>query len=982
MPNNVFHNVRTNSLPPVSNSTDRLAFLPPSDGFTVIQLDNDHIYTWNATTQTWIDQSTGGGGTPVTTIGTIDGNGASANGASISGANLFMQSASVTVPGEVNNTTQSFSGNKTFTGTITASNLSGTNTGDVTLTAVGTSPSANAASLSGQALTLQPFDGTHPGVVTASGGGSTNFARADGTWAAPAGTAGITALTGQVTASGPGSAAATVVSVGGSTAANIHNAELLANAATAVNTASALMARDGSGQVAATTFTGALTGHASLDLALSGGTMSGAISMGSNLINSVTDPVSGQDAATKSYVDAAVSALNPADAVYAASTISIAGSYFNGVAGIGATFTTTATGVFTVDGVTPPLLSRVLIKNQASGFQNGIYNLTTAGALGISAIFTRALDYNTASDMNVAGLIPVQNGTLNALSAWQQIAVITTVGVDALVFSQFTANPSLYLLKANNLSDVSSKSASFDNLSPMTTGGDLIYGGASGTGTRLANGTVNQILTSAGTTVAPTWQTNFSGIAAGNTTYSANNHGVVLSSATNAMTVIAPNASVAFALISGGTGADPTWAKVPIAGGGTNVTTVTIAPAATAFAGWDANKNMSAANFLAAYTTTATAAGTTTLLVGANEQQYFTGVTTQNCKLPVATTLVNGLSYNITNLSSGIVTVQTSGLNTIQAMAANTNLIVTCINTAGGTGTASWSWVYNNVAAALPFLNPMTTGGDLIYGGASGVGTRLANGSAGQFLKSNGTTTAPSWAASTVTNGVTNQTTTYNILTTDYLITCDATSAGFTVTLPTAVGISGQVFVIKKTDGTVNLITLATTSSQTVDGYASTVVLLGSKRDYVIVQSDGANWQITDWGISVAVSYYASASGTVSTTQTVNFDTKLFDPLGLVTASAPGSGTWKFTAKYDGLYQIFANVYTLGAANNILVYKNGTAFANMHSFESSGMGAGPYLMKLTATDFIDVRCNASQSFGGAVITANGVSNIQIMMLGN
>lgn len=43
--------------------------------------------------------------------------------------------------------------------------------------------------------------------------------------------------------------------------------------------------------------------------------------------------------------------------------------------------------------------------------------------------------------------------------------------------------------------------------------------------------------------------------------------------------------------------------------------------------------------------------------------------------------------------------------------------------------------------------NPMTTGGDLIYGGASGVETRLANGTAGQFLKSNGTTLAPTWGS-------------------------------------------------------------------------------------------------------------------------------------------------------------------------------------------------------------------------------------------
>ena len=46
--------------------------------------------------------------------------------------------------------------------------------------------------------------------------------------------------------------------------------------------------------------------------------------------------------------------------------------------------------------------------------------------------------------------------------------------------------------------------------------------------------------------------------------------------------------------------------------------------------------------------------------------------------------------------------------------------------------------------------NPMTTGGDLIYGGASGTATRLANGTAGQFLQSQGTTLAPVWSTPTL----------------------------------------------------------------------------------------------------------------------------------------------------------------------------------------------------------------------------------------
>lgn len=58
---------------------------------------------------------------------------------------------------------------------------------------------------------------------------------------------------------------------------------------------------------------------------------------------------------------------------------------------------------------------------------------------------------------------------------------------------------------ANGGTGQTAKTAAFDALQPMTTGGDLIYGGASGSGTRLANGSIGQVLTSAGGTSAPTW---------------------------------------------------------------------------------------------------------------------------------------------------------------------------------------------------------------------------------------------------------------------------------------------------------------------------------------------------------------------------------------------------------------------------------------------------------------------------------------------
>lgn len=139
----------------------------PANGYVALARDTDILYAYNSGTTSYV--VIGGAGS-ILSIGTIDSTTPSANGAVINLNTLIMQSASATVPGIVNLTTQSFAGNKTFTGTIAASNFSGsssgTNTGDVTLGAFGAVPNSNGASLSGQVLTLQPADATNPGGVS------------------------------------------------------------------------------------------------------------------------------------------------------------------------------------------------------------------------------------------------------------------------------------------------------------------------------------------------------------------------------------------------------------------------------------------------------------------------------------------------------------------------------------------------------------------------------------------------------------------------------------------------------------------------------------------------------------------------------------------------------------------------------------------------------------------------------------------------
>lgn len=67
-----------------------------------------------------------------------------------------------------------------------------------------------------------------------------------------------------------------------------------------------------------------------------------------------------------------------------------------------------------------------------------------------------------------------------------------------------------------------------------------------------------------------------------------------------------------------------------------------------------------------------------------------------------------------------------------------------------GAGTSGYVLQSNGSSAptwASVLTNPMTTGGDMIYGGASGVPTRLANGTTGQLLTSQGGTSAPTWTS-------------------------------------------------------------------------------------------------------------------------------------------------------------------------------------------------------------------------------------------
>lgn len=96
-------------------------------------------------------------------------------------------------------------------------------------------------------------------------------------------------------------------------------------------------------------------------------------------------------------------------------------------------------------------------------------------------------------------------------------------------------------------------------------------------------------------------------------------------------------------------------------------------------------------NHINSYTTTATAAGTTTLTNASTHQQWFTGSTTQTVTLPVASTMYAlGQTFKIANLSSGALTVNSSGGNLVATVNGSTSVTITCI-LLSGTSAASWA---------------------------------------------------------------------------------------------------------------------------------------------------------------------------------------------------------------------------------------------------------------------------------------------------
>jgi len=145
--------------------------------------------------------------------------------------------------------------------------------------------------------------------------------------------------------------------------------------------------------------------------ALAGATFTGAVVL-------AADPSTALGAATKQYVDSLAEGLHIHASVVAATTanVNLSSALENGD---------------TLDGVTLATGNRILVKNQSTASENGIYVVAASGAP------SRATDFDAPAEIDGGDFVFVTGGTVNDNTGWVQTNTVGTVGTDAIAFSQF-----------------------------------------------------------------------------------------------------------------------------------------------------------------------------------------------------------------------------------------------------------------------------------------------------------------------------------------------------------------------------------------------------------------------------------------------------------------------------------------------------------------------------------------------------------------
>ena|ERR1700685_3088229 len=146
--------------------------------------------------------------------------------------------------------------------------------------------------------------------------------------------------------------------------------------------------------------------------------------------------------------------LSTRAACLCATTINLNAVYANGTFGVGATLT--GTGGFTIltcDGIVVPLNSRVLVWNQTTTYQNGIYFLSVLGdGLTVNWVLTRATDFNQSANVMQFVTVPIDQGNTYKNSVFQETGYGNpfVIGTTPIIFNLFSLSAVNNVITATN----------------------------------------------------------------------------------------------------------------------------------------------------------------------------------------------------------------------------------------------------------------------------------------------------------------------------------------------------------------------------------------------------------------------------------------------------------------------------------------------------------------------------------------------------
>lgn len=548
--------------------------------------------------------------------------------------------------------------------------------------------------------------------------------------------AAITALTGDVSAIGPGSAVATVNSVGGSTATNVHSAELAANAATALNTASTIVKRDASGNFAANVITASLTGNVT-----------------GNLVGNVTGNVSGSAASFTGSLAGDVTGTQGATVVGA-----IQGTTVNPTAPTDAQFLVYQTGITSYKAVS--------MSGAATMSDTGVVTLTntsvtgqllTGYATGSNTPITATNSIRTAFENLQAQIVATVGAAITSLTgdvtatgpgtatatvvAIQGHAVSATAPTDAqiLIWNSGTSSwtpesmsGDVHITDLGVTSIVTTTNSTITTLSALSLPGSQVTGNIPGNAANIT-ATTNSTLTTLTALALPTTQLTGTLQAAqfpaltGDVTTTAGSLVTHLVATTNSTLTTLSALSLPTTQLTGTLQA----AQEPAHTGDVTNTAGSLVLSLVA----TTNSTL----------TTLTALSLpTTQLTGTLQAAQFPALTGD-----VTTTAGSLVTHLVATTNSTLTTLSALSLpgsqvtGNIAGNAANVTGVVAIVN--GGTGQTTAN-------AGFDALSPMTTLGDIIYENATPTAARLPGNTttAREFLTSQGTGTlanAPSWSS-------------------------------------------------------------------------------------------------------------------------------------------------------------------------------------------------------------------------------------------